>query len=65
MILKVLLKYFTVHIFSSFANLFKRFSCNFNGDIFLLVLGVSNTFGFGVGSGVGSGAGSGAGSGTD
>ena len=28
---------------------------NFNGDIFLLVLGVSNTFGLGTGSGAGVG----------
>ena len=52
----------TIYIFSSFLISFKKFSRNFNGDIFLLASGVSNAFGFGIGSCVGSGAGSGAGS---
>ena len=53
----------TIYIFSSFLISFKKFSHNFNGDIFLLASGVSNAFGFGVGSCVGSGAGSVVGSG--
>ena len=43
----------------SFVISFKNSSHNFNKGIFLLVLGVSNTFGFGAGRSIGSGAGSG------
>ena len=41
-----------LHFFSSFLISSKTFLHNFNGDIFLLLLGVSNTFGLGAVLGV-------------
>ena len=40
--------YVYIYIYISYLVSFKKFSRSSNGDIFLLVLGVSNTFGLGA-----------------